>query len=107
MRTVQPVFAKISNRHFMPMYDVLPFPPLMILWFSSLCMFHLEFTIMPEFTPTAWMLDKHQDKSETGQDWEIYAECVRAAMASHSGLIPVNPSLRDKIAYEAFMAGET
>ena len=28
---------------------------------------------------------------------------MRAAMARYSGLIPVNPSLRDKVAYEAFM----
>ena len=61
---------------------------------------------MPEFTPTTWMLENHEDKSETKQDWEIYAECVRAAMASHSGLIPVNPLLKDKVAYEAFMCME-
>lgn len=61
---------------------------------------------MPEFRPTSWMLENHRDKSETGQDWEIFAECVRAAMASYSGLIPVSPSLKDKVAYEAFMCME-
>lgn len=103
MRTVQPVFAKITERMFMPMYDVLPFFPMLVLWYSSFCVYHLQFTIMPEFSPTVWMLENHKGKSETGQDWEIFAECAREAMARYSGLLPVNPSLKDKVAYEAFM----
>ena len=35
--------------------------------------------IMPPFTPNEEMLEKHADKGK--EDWEIYAWCVRDAMA--------------------------
>ena len=35
------------------------------------------------FTPTKKMLEMHKDKGE--EDWEIYAECLREAMAKQSG----------------------
>ena len=34
---------------------------------------------MPPFTPSEEMLEKHSDKGS--EDWEIYAWCVRDAMA--------------------------
>ena len=34
---------------------------------------------MPPFTPNEEMLEKHADKGK--EDWEIYAWCVRDAMA--------------------------
>ena len=52
LRTVSPVYAKINNRSFIPTYDVLEFLPCWILYLSSMCMYNLKLTIMPEFTPT-------------------------------------------------------
>ena len=83
------------------MFDVLEFWPLLIFWLSSLSAYHLELTIMPEFTPTEWMLEHHRDKGE--HDWEIFAECVREAMARHSGFELCNRSNREKLDYEYFM----
>lgn len=34
---------------------------------------------MPPFVPNQYMLEKHHDKGE--YDWEIYAWCLRDAMA--------------------------
>ena len=89
----------------MPAYDAIEFFPLLIIYYSSFCMFNLKLTIMPEFTPTEWMLDNHRAKGETGQDWEIYAECVREAMGHHGHLILDTRNIRDKLAYEEFMCG--
>ena len=63
-------------------------------------MFNLHLNIMPEFTPTEWMFKKHADKSE--HDWEVFAECVREAMARQGGFILDNHTIRDKLAYEGF-----
>ena len=60
---------------------------------------------MPEFTPTEWMLENHRGKSE--HDWEVYAECVREAMARQGGFILDNRTNREKLAYEGFMCGNT
>ena len=60
---------------------------------------------MPEFTPTEWMLEHHRDKGE--HDWEIFAECVREAMARHSGFELCNRSNREKLDYEYFMCKKT
>ena len=79
MRTVRPVFVKFGQRMFNPCYDVIDFWPYIWLYLSSGCMHNIQLTIMPEFTPTEWMLDKHRDKSE--HDWEVFAECVREAIA--------------------------
>jgi len=59
---------------------------------------------MPEFTPTEWMLDNKKDKGET--DWEIYAECVREAMAKSGGFLLDHRPVREKLAYENFMCGD-
>ena len=58
---------------------------------------------MPEFTPTDWMLENHRGKSEL--DWEVYAESVREAIGRHGGFNLENRTLREKLAYEAFMCG--
>ena len=79
MRTVVPAFIKIGQRCFNPSFDVLDFWPFICMLLSNICFYKFEIVIMPEFTPTQWMLDKHRCKSE--QDWEVYAECLREAMA--------------------------
>ena len=88
----------------MPTYDVLPFWPFLVSFFSSLGMHNLKITIMPDFTPTQWMLKAHASKGSS--DWEIYAECVREAIARHGGFVLDNfVQNRDKIAYENLMQG--
>ena len=74
-----------------------------MLYYSSFAMNHLEFTIMPEFTPTQWMLDNHKSKGTA--DWQIYAECVRDAMAKHGGFFKEDRPIKEKLAYEDFMKG--
>ena len=51
---------------------------------SSFAVGCANITIMPEFTPTPWMLEHHADKGE--QPWQIYAWCVRDAMSKYSGI---------------------
>lgn len=41
-------------------------------------------SIMPDFTPNPWMLEKYADKGK--EPWEIYAWCVRDAMSKQSGI---------------------
>ena len=81
--------------------------PLQILLFSSLYFRWAKITIMPDFTPNPWMLEKHDDK---GNDpWEIYAWCVRDAMSKHSGIkiLDEKLALKDKKGFESLMNGES
>merc|ERR1712110_118553 len=79
MKTVQPCFVKFSDRMIAPCFDSMEFWVNFIMIASSLCMYNCTLYIMPEFTPTNKMLQMHEDKGS--EDWEIYAECIRAAMA--------------------------
>ena len=56
---------------------------------------------MPDFTPTEWMLANHSNKGE--QDWEIYAECVREAMAKHGNFLLWSRPIKEKLLYEDLM----
>ena len=58
---------------------------------------------MPEFTPTDWMLTMHRKKSD--QDWEVYAECLREAMAKTGDFQITNIPVRTKLEYEDIMNG--
>lgn len=62
---------------------------------------------MPDFTPNPWMLERHADKGR--EPWEIYAWCVRDAISKHSGIKTLDEklSLKDKLAFEALMAGHS
>jgi len=51
----------------------------MILMFSLLNIRIGNIKIMPEFTPNAYMLEKHADKGV--EPWEIYAWCIRDIIA--------------------------
>ena len=53
--------------------------PLIYLLFSLLNPRLGRIKIMPDFTPNAYMLEKHSDKGK--EPWEIYAWCVRDAIA--------------------------
>ena len=46
---------------------------------------------MPEFTPNAYMLEKHSDKGR--EPWEIYAWCVRDAIAKQGNLKKLDEKL--------------
>jgi len=59
---------------------------------------------MPPFVPNETMLKRHSDKGES--EWEIYAWCVRDAMAKASGLKLCNRSIRERLLYENFMKGK-
>ena len=52
---------------------------------------------MPPFTPTMKMLEMHANKGNA--DWEIYAECVREAMAKHGEFKLSNQPMREKYEY--------
>ena len=61
---------------------------------------------MPDFTPNAYMLEKHGDKGK--EPWEIYAWCVRDAIAKQGNFKKLDEklALNDKRAYTALMNGE-
>ena len=101
MRTVTPCFTKISDRMIHPTWETILFWAQYILVASSLCFYNCTLHIMPEFTPTKKMLEMHADKGE--EDWEIYAECVREAMAKAGNFKLSNQPIREKLAYEDFM----
>lgn len=83
------------------MFDVLTLRDLVVLWFSNLVPSFSTLYIMPPFIPNQYMLDRHQDKGE--YDWEIYAWCVRDAMAKAGRFELCEQSIRDKLDYERFM----
>ena len=56
MRTVTPVYVKLGKRYVMPTYEVVGFWPFLIHYFSSITFHSFCVTIMPDFTPTRWML---------------------------------------------------
>ena len=58
---------------------------------------------MPDFTPNPWMLEHYADKGE--QPWEIYAWCIRDAIAKHGGLKKSDKrlGLKDKLAFMDLM----
>ena len=59
---------------------------------------------MPPFMPNEKMLELHRDKGT--EPWEIYAWCVRDAIAKASGLPKFdNASLRAKKNYESLYTG--
>jgi len=65
-------------------------------------------TIMPEFTPTPFMLEKFKDK-EKGGVWSIYAWCVRDAICRNSDLKPFDEKLsfKDKSAFIGLMNAQS
>ena len=85
MRTVTPTFFSMSSLgQVTPTYAIMAMIPLQLLLTSSLCPRWGQITIMPEFTPNPYMLEKHADKGK--EPWEIYAWCVRDAIAKHAGI---------------------
>ena len=76
-------------------WESIPFQYYAVLMLSSLCCYTCTVYMLPPFTPTKKMLEMHKDKGD--EDWEIYAECLREAMAKQSGFKICNQPLREKI----------
>ena len=96
MRTLTPVFQ--SNDSYgikmTPHFDSsMAFFPLLIMMFSTLTLRQQKIQIMPPFTPTPWMLEKHADKGE--EPWQIYAWCLRDAMCKFGGV----PTFEHRVRY--------
>ena len=105
MRTVVPVVIKLPERYMMPTYCNVEFWPQAFMFFASFCFLCMEIQILPEFTPTEWMLENHKDKGDL--DWKIYSQCVRLAMAKQSNLHVSNRQIRELLSYEKFMQGKS
>jgi len=60
-------------------YDVVGFWTFVILLLSSLSCYKSTLYIMPEFVPNEYMFTKHASKG--AEKWEVYAWCVRDAIA--------------------------
>ena len=101
MRSVQPVYIKVSENMVHHTWECMPFALFFTLWASTFCYYTVTLYIMPEFTPTRKMLSLRADSGM--EDWEIYAECVRSAMAKHGGFGICNQPIREKLQYEEFM----
>lgn len=84
MRTIQPCFIKIKYSHIRPTYDIIEFQDLFVLLLSDLNCTISTLYIMPPFVPNQYMLDKHSDKGH--YDWEVYAWCLRDAIAKAGNL---------------------
>ena len=105
MRTVIPSFATFNNGHVNPFYECVSALPLFAMLFSSLELCVCTFTTLPEFTPTAKMLEKHADKGK--EPWEIFSWCVRDITSKYSGLPKDDTSsFQKKKAYASVMQGK-
>ena len=60
---------------------------------------------MPPFVPNQYMLDTHKDKGHC--DWEIYAWCLRDAIAKQGGFGLSDLRTSDRLAYQNFMNKKT
>ena len=105
MRTIQPCFTKFSYCHIRPSYDTPSLPHQLVLWFSNLGVTISTLYIMPPFVPNQYMLDTHKDKGHC--DWEIYAWCLRDAIAKQGGFGLSDLRTSDRLAYQDFMNKKT
>jgi len=90
LRPVTPCFVKVSYSMVSPTYESVEFFPWLILCLSSLGVFQSHVYIMPSFIPTDHMFKTHRHGSsdqELGHEEkvEIYARCLREAIAKQSG----------------------
>jgi hypothetical protein len=74
---------------------------LLVLLFSNLGLTISTLYIMPPFVPNQYMLDRHHDKGQF--DWEIYAWCVRDAMAKAGRFELSDMTNRERQKYWNFM----
>ena len=106
MRTITPCFFHMTETMVTPCYDCILGLPHQVFLLAQLWPRIATLYIMPEFTPTPYMMEKYADK-EKGGPWSVYAWCLRDAISKHSG-IPVldeKLSLKDKQAFMGLMNG--
>lgn len=94
---------KTSYRLVRPTFDVIGLIDLLVLMICNLSLTVSTLHIMPPFVPNQYMLDTHGDKGHF--DWEVYAWCIRDAMAKAGGFQFSEQTIRDKLVYERFMLG--
>jgi hypothetical protein len=85
-------------------YDVISFIDMIVLLFSSIEPRKSTLYIMPPFEPNSAMLNKHSDKGQS--NWEIYAWCIRDAMAKAGGFSKCEVANKEKLIFEKFMKGD-
>ena len=85
-------------------YSILDMPVLFIMLMSELACRTATLHIMPPFTPNDAMLNLHKDKGK--EDWEIYAWCLRDAIAK-AGNFEVRPNnpYKERIDYYKYING--
>jgi lysophosphatidylcholine acyltransferase/lyso-PAF acetyltransferase len=105
MRTIQPCFVKLDYCFVNPTFDIVNLLDMLVLMMCSPGLTLATLYIMPPFVPNQYMLDRHNDKGQF--DWEVYAWCLRDAMAKAGGFEECEQSIRDKLAYENFMTSRT
>jgi hypothetical protein len=74
---------------------------LIVLLLSNLGFTISTLYIMPPFVPNQYMLDLHQDKGL--YDWEIYAWCVRDAIAKAGSFEKCDMQNRERMKYWKLM----
>merc|ERR1712083_533675 len=104
MRSVQPVFIKLSDSYVHLTTEGGDLVPLAILMMCDLGFRSAKVHIMPPFTPNDKMLEIHADKGK--EDWEIYAWCVRDAIAKAGNFVKRdNQPLKERYEYYDFCSG--
>ena len=104
MRTVQPTYIKIKGGDVHLTYSMIDILVLFLLLSSELSVRKATLYIMPPFKPNEAMLTKHADKGK--EDWQIYAWCVRDAIAKAGGFKKAEfPSYKERTDYCDFMNG--
>ena len=85
-------------------YSILDMPVLFIMLMSELACRTATLHIMPPFTPNDAMLNIHKDKGT--EDWEIYAWCLRDAIAK-AGNFEVRPNnpYKERMDYYYYING--
>ena len=83
MLTVVPAYCSVTGGRVRLTYCILDPFVLIVLLLSEITVRKVTINIMPAFTPTDQMLEMHADKGK--EDWEIYAWCVRDAIARQGG----------------------
>jgi len=105
MRAIQPCFVKLKHGDVSSAYDSVSLPDLLVLLFSSMTLTLSTLYIMPAFVPNQYMLDAHSDKGQ--YDWEIYAWCLRDAIARAGEFTLFEMDYKDRNAYLKFMNKKT
>ena len=104
MRTVQPVFIKIDNSDVNLSFESMDLKVLVVLLYSEFAFRRCTLHMMPPFTPNETMLNMHADKGK--EDWEIYAWCVRNAMAKAGNFEEKEntANIKERLDYYEFIA---